>query len=1102
METASRLVRVFISSTFRDCMGERDTLVKKVFPELKRRCKSLFVELVEVDLRWGVTEEQSKLGETLKICLQEIDRCRPSAPVFFIGILGERYGWIPPKDYYPSSVLNDPDLSWVKEHTGGKSLTELEIMHGVLNSRLAQANAFFYFRREGYHVRHWEKIHQTYPDLSAADFTNDADVDPAGSCQKQASLKQRIVDYGLLNPPRAYDDQAAFEALILNDLWGRIEELFPDYRVPDALEQQRMDHAAFAASRLKAYVPRPALLDALDAALKPHGPDPTIIIGASGLGKSSLLSHWLDQRSTILPVFTFLHFVGGTPESGTLENLLARLLGTLRNWGGIQDRVPEDLDQMISTLPLWLSHMANSRGSVLIVLDAINELARLSTHGLSWIPEVSGVRWILSTVPGPCEAEFIKRGWVSPAHFIEIPMLTMKERKEIINSHLMFFSKTLQDELVEKLAAAPQSGTALFLKAALEELRLRGTYETLQHLVECITQCKDPTELFLFILKNLEEHDAERRHLVRESLGFLGVARRGLTETELLQLLSDDDDPVTNPFPRRFWSPVFLALEGSLIERNGRLSLSHSFLRDAVNQEYLDEEWERRNVHGRFVALADRLCAGQSAGATLDHYLARFSCFHAGAIGGPSEYARLVIPFLPHNFEMLSHAESISLTAEACEVLAAEGDWPDDPIFSANVAMLLVHTRSPETARPLCRKLIRSGRDWHHAFPERGLDGRGSTYVFAAEWAAWVQTLQPDQAETEIEFLIEAMTDVDSSLGQAAVYAFKYVILADPQRFGVTLIERALTGWQENRLGITHILMQLAIDGTHLPEVDDLQTFWNAKWDYNEVELNMLRGALAFRNLPSRHADPHEADYFRHLDIRRSEIALTPHCFASKRLLDRFWTLGQTGESILDDMKSCLEEHSGFEVVVFLLEFPFWEVAARAAEVLANLMMTDDAVRLRIQNLALDVNGHAAYSAFFATSLWALRSEQIDAYFELLNASSRSNNCQVRGQAAESVMSFLRECKDAKLKDFFLRLVPVLHRLLHDGDIWPVQEVLHNLQDIDDELRAVQVDWRLLLQADSAPILRTVQSWETIGPNWTAFEAIARNGRASPTVSS
>ena len=37
--TDSRTVRIFISSTFRDFSDERDLLVRKVFPELRRRCR-------------------------------------------------------------------------------------------------------------------------------------------------------------------------------------------------------------------------------------------------------------------------------------------------------------------------------------------------------------------------------------------------------------------------------------------------------------------------------------------------------------------------------------------------------------------------------------------------------------------------------------------------------------------------------------------------------------------------------------------------------------------------------------------------------------------------------------------------------------------------------------------------------------------------------------------------------------------------------------------------------------------------------------------------------------------------------------------------------
>jgi nephrocystin-3 len=49
----SRVVRVFISSTFRDFGAERGLLMKRVFPELRRRARARFVEVIGVDLRWG-----------------------------------------------------------------------------------------------------------------------------------------------------------------------------------------------------------------------------------------------------------------------------------------------------------------------------------------------------------------------------------------------------------------------------------------------------------------------------------------------------------------------------------------------------------------------------------------------------------------------------------------------------------------------------------------------------------------------------------------------------------------------------------------------------------------------------------------------------------------------------------------------------------------------------------------------------------------------------------------------------------------------------------------------------------------------------------------
>uniref|UniRef100_A0AAR2L1V2 TROVE domain-containing protein n=1 Tax=Pygocentrus nattereri TaxID=42514 RepID=A0AAR2L1V2_PYGNA len=101
-----RGVRVFISSTFRDMHAERDVLVRSVFPELRRRVAPHCLYLQEVELRWGVTEEES--NQATQLCLSEV--CRSQ---LLLGILGERYGQVPSQPTLP----NLPQHNWVKNRT-------------------------------------------------------------------------------------------------------------------------------------------------------------------------------------------------------------------------------------------------------------------------------------------------------------------------------------------------------------------------------------------------------------------------------------------------------------------------------------------------------------------------------------------------------------------------------------------------------------------------------------------------------------------------------------------------------------------------------------------------------------------------------------------------------------------------------------------------------------------------------------------------------------------------------------------------------------------------------------------------------------------------
>lgn len=97
---SNKVVRVFISSTFHDMHAERDHLTRVVLDSLRRQWLPKGVDVVFVDLRWGITKDDSiRLGST-QLCLKEIDRCD-----IFIVLLGERYGWIPPPDVIPAGVF-------------------------------------------------------------------------------------------------------------------------------------------------------------------------------------------------------------------------------------------------------------------------------------------------------------------------------------------------------------------------------------------------------------------------------------------------------------------------------------------------------------------------------------------------------------------------------------------------------------------------------------------------------------------------------------------------------------------------------------------------------------------------------------------------------------------------------------------------------------------------------------------------------------------------------------------------------------------------------------------------------------------------------------
>ncbi len=533
----------------------------------------------EVDLRWGITAEQSREGEALPLCLEAIQRCRP----YFIGLLGERYGWVP--DEIPEElVAKEP---WLAEHRG-KSVTELEILHGALNDPRTAEYAFFYFRDPAYVG--------TLPPDQQASFQ-----ETLARHRQLADLKDRIRKSGL--PLREnYRDPVELGEWVLQDLTAVIERLYPQGSQPDFLDQEAAEHQVFAERRCRVYVGRQETFDRLTAFAGGDGP-PLVILGESGAGKSALLANWARHFQAEHPgELVVLHFIGVTHASTDWAAMLRRILQELKRHFGLPQEIPEQPAALRSAFPNWLN-MAAARGRVILVLDALNQLDdRDGAPDLVWLPDLlpPKVRLILSTLAGRSLEAIEKRGW--PALVVE--PLRSTERQRLIEDYLALFAKQLDAPRRERIAAAAQTGNPLFLQLVLDELRLFGVYERLDERIQTYLQAPDISQLYNLILDRYEQdYDRGRQRLTREALSLLWAARRGLSEQELREILGTEGGPL----PQALWAPFFLAVETALVNRSGMLTFGHPYLRQAVRDKYLADEASQRKAHLRLADYFDPL---------------------------------------------------------------------------------------------------------------------------------------------------------------------------------------------------------------------------------------------------------------------------------------------------------------------------------------------------------------------------------------------------------------------------------------------------------------------------------------------------------------
>lgn len=660
---------VFVSSTFLDMHAERDHLRAHVFPELEERLQAHNAHLEWVDLRLGIVaaadaDESATEAQVLKVCLDEVQRCRP----FLLVLLGERYGWVPPSERFADAVRE----AGVHEGLAPCSVTELEIEAGVMQpptlgsspppaAPLRSSFADMLRRLFAPATPHGPPIpHGPSPPATRCLFYLRAPlanermspqqaaqyVDAPGSpgAQRMGALRQRIeaafpgrVRYYRATWDAEHQRVSGLEAFghrVLEDLWAQLAEHIPQ-AAPAAswADAERQALEAFAADRARDFVGRERTLSHLmhvaTSRDEPIGEPGHIargacLTGAPGSGKSAL---WCALRRQLMQgdVFVLAHAVGASPASTLLDNMLRRFVDEMQVALSLPpgDDAASTASALQERFTALLAKLTARRRVVVLVdgADQFEDTTRARLH--TWLPRPwpANARLIATAAPGDsAQALATHPGLRTTA----LPPLDTGEARLIAKAISARYHRTLEPDVVAALldvpaAEGPASGNALWLVNATEEVNLldaddferagRSTVGTPAQRLRALLLDRVgelPGDVAaLYGLSFAKAQELFGAPMTRSFVGLIALSRDGWRESDLRALV-----------PRLAGQP-WDGLRFAALRRH---------FRGQLEQRTRASQWEFRHAQMRQAALALLDSAGVAVGAwhaaIADHLLA------------------------------------------------------------------------------------------------------------------------------------------------------------------------------------------------------------------------------------------------------------------------------------------------------------------------------------------------------------------------------------------------------------------------------------------------------------------------------------------------
>lgn len=126
----------------------------------------------------------------------------------------------------------------------------------------------------------------------------------------------------------------------------------------------------------------------------------------------------------------------------------------------------------------------------------------------------------------------------------------------------------------------PPTHLPLFLKLAVEELCAFGLFEELDQKIREISSCGSIPTLLLLMLDRLE-NGMEDKLAVRNVFSQIWCSLNGMLASELCELAGIESES------SQTWALLFSSVRPFLVERGGRFTFLHNYIRDAVGARFV-----------------------------------------------------------------------------------------------------------------------------------------------------------------------------------------------------------------------------------------------------------------------------------------------------------------------------------------------------------------------------------------------------------------------------------------------------------------------------------------------------------------------------------